>query len=102
MTENTKTLSIRLNNEDKEKIQKYLTRGNVEAMLRQIKRGEIDITSKGVVFKGVNTKSESVNTDCDNCPYVSDLNMESFDEVCEYKGLDRQKALDRCVQMLWR
>ena len=62
MTETTKTLSIRLNVEDKEKLQKYLTRENVEAILRQIKKGEITITRKGVEIIGVNTKSESVNT----------------------------------------
>ena len=62
MTETTKTLSIRLNVEDKEKLQKYLTRENVEAILRQIKKGEITISRKGVEIIGVNTKSESVNT----------------------------------------
>lgn len=102
MTELTKTLSIRLENKDKEELQKYLNRESAEALLRQIKRGEIDLTLKGIEFKRVNTISESVNTDCENCPFANDLNMESFDEVCEYKGLDRQKALDKCVQMLWR
>ena len=62
MTETTKILSIRLNVEDKEKLQKYLTRENVEAILRQIKKGEITISRKGVEIIGVNTKSESVNT----------------------------------------
>lgn len=103
MTELTKTLSIRLETKDKEKLQKYLTRECAENLLRQIERGEIELTPKGAVIKGVNTFSESVNTpDCENCPYMNDLNMEAFDEVCEYKGIDRQKALDRCVQMLWR
>lgn len=63
MTENTKTLSIRLSNEDKAELQKYLNRESAEALLRQIKRGEIDLTLKGAIFKGVNTKSESVNTE---------------------------------------
>ena len=102
MTELTKVLSIRLSAEDKEEISKYLNRESAEALLRQIKRGEIVITRKGIEFKGVNTISESVNTnDCDNCPYMNDLDMSKFDEVCEYKGIDRQKALDRCAQMLW-
>ena len=101
MTENTKTLSIRLSNEDKDALAKYLNRESAEALLRQIKRGEIDLTLKGVVTKGVNTKTESVNT-CEECPYANDLNMSAFDEVCECRGLDRQKALDKCVQMLWR
>lgn len=103
MTENTKTLSIRLSNEDKAELQKYLNRESAEAILRQIKRGEITLTRKGVAIERVNTISESVNTpNCDECPYMNDLNMTAFDEVCEYKGLDRQKALDKCVQMLWR
>lgn len=103
MTDQTKVLSIRLENKDKEELSKYLNRESAEGMLRQIKRGEITLSRKGVEFKGVNTKSESVNTnDCENCPYINDLNMEKFDEVCEYKGLDRQKALDKCAQMLWR
>ena len=103
MTELTKTLSIRLNNEDKDALSKYLNRESAEALLRQIKRGEIDLTQKGVVFKRVNTESKSVNTqDCENCPYMNDLDMSGFDEVCDFKGIDRQKALDKCVQMLWR
>lgn len=119
MTESTKVLSIRLNNKDKEELSKYITRDSLEHILRQIKRGEVVITSKGVEIKRVNTTSEGVNTakigksieeipkntgvnTCEECPYVSDLNMSGFDEVCEYKGLDRQKALDKCVQMLWR
>ena len=102
MTENTKTLSIRLSVQDKEYISKYLNRESVESIVRQIKRGEIELTRKGVVIKGVNTASESVNTDCENCPYINDLDMSKFDEVCDFKGIDRQKALDRCVQMLWR
>lgn len=103
MTEKTTILGIRLNVEDKKELSKYITRESLEHILGQIKRGEISITSKGVVTERVNRISEVVNTlDCDNCPYVNDLNMEAFDEVCEFKGIDRQKALDRCVQMLWR
>jgi hypothetical protein len=103
VTENTKVLGIRLEIKDKEELSKYLDRESAESLLRQIRRGEIELTRKGVVIKRVNTVSESVNTDkCEECPYVNDLNMENFDEVCEYKGIDRQKALDRCVQMLWR
>lgn len=127
MTDQTKVLSIRLETRDKEELGKYLNRESAEGMLRQIKRREIALTRKGVEFKGVDTKSKSVDTavervskrnaaidsvnttsesvntnDCENCPYINDLNMEKFDEVCEYKGLDRQKALDKCAQMLWR
>lgn len=111
MTEMTKVLGIRLSNEDKEYISKYLNRESVEAMIWQIKHKEIVITRKGVEFNGVNNKSGSVNTndksvntpDCENCEFAFNaLDMSGFDEVCEYKGLDRQKALDKCVQMLWR
>ena len=79
--------------------------------MKQIKRGEIDLTLKGAVFKHVNTDSKSVNTheksvntpDCENCEFAFNaLDMTGFDEVCEFKGIDRQKALDKCVQMLWR
>lgn len=127
MTENSKTLSIRLSNKDKDDLSKYLNRESAEALLRQIRCGEIELTRKGVVNKGVNTGSQGVNTtierlseknpaihsvntisesvntaDCENCPYMNDLDLSKFDEVCEYKGIDRQKALDRCAQMLWR
>ena len=101
MTENTKTLSIRLEIKDKEELAKYLNRESAESLLRQIRRGEITLTRKGIEFSGVDTVSEGVNT-CEDCPYMTDLNMSGFDEVCEYKGIDRQKALDKCVQMLWR
>ena len=62
MTNKTKTLSIRLNTEDKEVLSKYITRESLESILRQIQAGEIEITAEGVVFKRVNTISESVNT----------------------------------------
>lgn len=62
MTENTKVLGIRLENDKKERLSKYLNRESAEALLRQIERGEIDLTLKGVVFKRVNTKSQGVNT----------------------------------------
>ena len=62
MTEQTKTLGIRLEIKDKEEAAKHFTRENVEAMLRQIRRGEISITRKGVEITTVNTIPESVNT----------------------------------------
>ena len=62
MTELTKTLSIRLSNEDKEYLAKYLNRESAESLIRQIKKGEIVLTRKGVVIGRVNTKSQSVNT----------------------------------------
>ena len=103
MTEKTTILGIRLNTEDKRELSKYINRESLEHILGQIKRGEITITPKGVVIERVNKISETVNTlDCDNCPYATDLNLAGFEEVCECKGIDRQRALDKCVQMLWR
>lgn len=32
----------------------------------------------------------------------SELSMDEFYEVCHMKNIDPQKALDKCVQMLWR
>ena len=109
MTEATKIWSIRLESKDREEAKKYLSRESIESILRQIRRGEIAVSRKGVEIKRVYTESEnvytpeeSVYTDCDNCPYINDLDMSKFEEVCDYKGIDRQKALDKCVQMLWR
>ena len=68
MTELTKTLSIRLSNEDKEELSKYLNRESAEAILKQIKRGEITLTRKGVAIERVNTKSQGVNTTSELVP----------------------------------
>jgi hypothetical protein len=62
MTNKTKTLSIRLNTEDKERLSSIITRKSLESILGQIERGEIEITAEGVVIKRVNTISDSVNT----------------------------------------
>lgn len=125
MTEATKVLSIRLESKEKEELAKYLNRDSAEGILKQIRSGEIKLSRKGVEFMRVNTEAvgvdttserlsenavlvtgvnSGVNTDCDRCPYLEEfnLNMNGFNEVCEYKGLDKQKALDKCVQMLWR
>lgn len=66
MTNKTKTLSIRLNTEDKERLSSIITRKSLESILGQIERGEIEITAEGVVIKRVNTISESVNTEYDD------------------------------------
>ena len=59
--------------------------------------GKIGLDENGIVLKGIPLN------ECDGCPYMENaLDMSKFDEVCEFKGLDRQKALDKCVQMLWR
>ena len=100
MTEKTASFSVRVPIEVKKILSREMTRKCFEGIARQIERGEVQLSGEGVA--SVNTTSESVNTDCDNCPYMDDLDMSKFNEVCEFKGLDRQKALDRCVQMLWR
>ena len=69
MTNKTKPLSIRLNTGDREELSKCITRESLESILRQIKDGEIEITAEGVVFKRVNTISESVNTDVNTYEY---------------------------------
>jgi len=51
MTEKTQVFSIRLEVRDKEELGRHLTRECAEAMLRQMRRGEIELTSRGVVFK---------------------------------------------------
>lgn len=107
MTEKTASFSVRVPVEVKEKIAGELTRSCLEGLVKQIERGEIVLTSDGVsvntYLESVNTKQVSVNTsDCDNCPYMDDLDLSKFNEVCEFKGIERQKAIDKCVQMLWR
>lgn len=33
---------------------------------------------------------------------ISNLKLSGFEEVCDFKHIDQQKALDKCVQMLWK
>lgn len=72
---------------------------------RKVLEGVAKLISEGMLhLEGGNIVTvPSVYTDCEGCPYIENaLDMSKFDEVCEYKGLDRQRALDRCAQMLWR
>lgn len=32
----------------------------------------------------------------------AELNLDNFFEVCHMKNIDPQKALDKCIQVLWR
>ena len=107
MTEATKIWSIRLESKGREEAKKYLSRESIESILRQIRRGEIAVSRKGVEIKRVYTEpenvytpEESVYTDCDNCPYINDLDMSKFEEVCDYKGIDRQKAREEAKKEL--
>ena len=105
MTEKTVILGIRLNRTDKEILSKYITRSSLESLLRQIKRGEIEITDKGVKIKSVNTTPiQSVNTsECDTCPYMNGgLKTGDFEDACHAKNQDPQKTLDKCTQMVWK
>ena len=107
MTEKTGIYSARVPREVIEELGGIDKRKAIETLTRWLREG--DISEKGgqiVINGGVDTEPKSVDTsvnDCDGCPYMeNDLDMSKFDEVCEFKGLDRQKALDKCVQMLWR
>jgi hypothetical protein len=96
MTENTKVLGIRLENDKKERLAKYLNRESAEAMLRQIERGEIDLTLKGVVFKRVNKISESVN----NLEY--DPDGEWVREMAHVLNMDVRSFKKRIEQSIYR
>lgn len=91
MTDKTVTFSVRVPKEIKDDLT-FLNRKTLENISRQIKSGEIRVSDNGV---------EVLGTSCDGCPYLG-VNLDKLYEVCEMKNLDPQKALDRCVQMLWR
>lgn len=96
MTEKTTVLGIRLNNEDKEYLSKYLNRESAEAILRQIKRGEITLTSKGVVIERVNKISETVNT------FESDADVEWVREMAHSLNIDVRTFKKRIEQSIYR
>jgi len=93
MTENTKVLGIRLEIRDKEELSKYLNRESAESLLRQIRRGEIDLTPKGVEIKRVNTISENVNTDTDG---------EWVREMAHDLNIDVKTFKRKIEQSIWR
>lgn len=98
-SKNTKIISARVPNEIEFKVpvSKVLT-----SVYHKIKAGEIDLTDDGVEVKCLSQEPMGI-PDCTGCEYLENsLDMSKFNEVCEYKGLDRQKAIDRCAQMLWR
>lgn len=33
---------------------------------------------------------------------ITNLKLGGFEEVCDFRHIDQQKALDKCVQMLWQ
>ena len=105
LTDKSKVLTVRVPNEVAEQLEGVNKREILESLVKLRADGRIEVENNQIVVpEGVYTENESVYTnDCDGCPYMENaLDMSKFDEVCEFKGLDRQKALDRCVQMLWR
>lgn len=109
MTEKTTVYSARVPKEVVEILRGIEKRKAIEGLGRLISEGFLGIEEGEIVVNasllGVDTKSESVDTTdyCEGCPYIENaLDMSKLDKVCEYKGLDRQKSLDRCAQMLWR
>ena len=112
MTEKTAVMTVRVPREVIDTLEGIDRRKMLETLVKWLNEGKLvreedQIVIRGSVYtedKSVYTQDESVYTnDCDGCPYIENaLDMSKFNEVCEYKGLDRQKAIDRCVQMLWR
>lgn len=113
MTEKTVIYSARVPKEVTEVLGDIEKRKVLEGVARLISEGYVSIKDGEIAANSVDTFpasvdtniSESVNTEdyCKGCEYMENaLDMSKFNEVCEFKGLDRQKALDKCVQMLWR
>ena len=93
MTDKTGIYSARVPTEVIEGLMGLDRRHTIEGLARLLSDGSVVVRNGRL----------EVEANCDACPYVeNDLNMDKFDEVCGLKGLDRQKALDMCVQMLWR
>ena len=101
MTNKTKTLSIRLNTGDKEELSKYITRESLESLLAQIRDGEIEITAEGVVFKRVNTISESVNTNANTYEY-DDPDGEWVREIAHDLNMDVKSFKRKIEQSIRR
>lgn len=113
MTDKTAVYSARVPKEIIEVLGGMDKRKVLENIVKMLRSGELERDGDGFkVAKSVDTQSECVYTEpksvytedyCKGCEYMENaLDMSKFNEVCEFKGLDRQKALDRCAQMLWR
>lgn len=101
MTDKTGIYSARVPKEVIEILGGVDKRKVLETLAEWVVEGDIAIKDGQLVINA-SVDTEPIN-DCDGCPYMKNtLDMSKFDEVCEFKGLDRQKALDKCVQMLWR
>lgn len=113
MTEKTAVMTVRVPIEVKEVLEGIDRRKMLETLTKWLIEGDVEKKDGQLAInRSVYTKEESVYTEtksvytedyCNGCPYIENaLDMSKFDEVCEYKGYERQKALDKCVQMLWR
>lgn len=96
MTEKTTVLGIRLNTEDKDYLSKYLNRESAESLIRQIKRGEIALTPKGVAIERVNKISESVNN------LEDDPDGEWVREMAHILNMDIRSFKKRIEQSIYR
>ena len=96
MTEKTTVLGIRLNVEDKAELSKYITRESLEHILRQIKRGEIAITPKGVVIERVNEIPKSVNN------FETDPDGEWVREMAHTLNVDTRTFKKKIEQSVYR
>jgi hypothetical protein len=93
MTDKTGIYSARVPKEVIEGLKGLDRRQAIEGLARLLSNGSVVVRNGRL----------EVEANCNGCPYVeNDLNMDKFDEVCGIKGIDRQKALDMCVQMMWR
>ena len=109
MTDKTVVYTARVPKKVMEIIGDIEKRKVLEGVARLISEGFVGVKDGEIVANtsepSVDTFPVSVDTEdyCKGCEYMENaLDMSKFNEVCEYKGLDRQKALDRCAQMLWR
>ena len=96
MTQQTKALGIRLETGIKDVMGKYLTRDCVESLYRQIKRGEIVLTPKGVAIERVNKISGSVNTP------DSDPDGEWVREMAHNLNVDTRTFKKKIEQSIYR
>ena len=96
MTDRTSVLGIRLETEIKDAISKYLTRECVESLHRQMKRGEITLSPKGVVIERVNNFSERVNN------FEPDPDGEWVREMAHNLNVDTRTFKKKIEQSIYR
>lgn len=82
-SKNTKIISIRV--PERVDFSKYNAGKLIACLYDMIQCGTIQIEKDEIVL-----------------PDEEGLTLDSLYEVCHEKNIDPQKALDKCVQMLWR